>query len=138
MLLEVLMTETFLAPDTVVLIVEDQPIIAASLEASLNEFGAAEIHIARNLDLAVSIVDRRVPTLAIIDLHWEKEALETLLARLRAFSVGIVLVTDYRVDRDVAAAGGGEVAIEKPFGDQILQAAVSKALSMRKSRPSAN
>jgi DNA-binding response OmpR family regulator len=123
------MTEIFLAPDAVILIVEDEPIIAASIELFLNELGATDTHIARNSELAFEFLDRHLPSLALVDWQLREETSANLVSRLRELSVGIILVTGYSESQHIGQDWAGLVVLEKPFGEQALHDAIRKAMA---------
>ncbi|MDQ0391453.1 response regulator [Labrys monachus] len=118
-----------LAPDAVVLIVEDEPIIAASIELFLTDLGAKDIHVARNSHLAFALIEHRRPTLALVDWQLREETSANLVSRLRELSVGIILVTGYSESQHIGEDWVGLVVLEKPFGEDALRAAIARAMS---------
>jgi DNA-binding NtrC family response regulator len=125
------MSQILLTPGAVVLIVERESIIAASLEMSLGELGATKIHSARDIDLAARFLAREVPTLALVDWQDNNEAYAALLARLKELGSAVILMTGYSRSQNARDFGVGAVILEKPFGDRELEEAVLKALPSR-------
>ena len=123
------MIENFLAPDDVILIVEDEPFIAASIELFLNELGAKNVHIARNTDLAFAFLEENQPSLALVDWQLREETSADLVLRLRERSVSIILVTGYSESQHVGEDWQGLVVLEKPFGEEALRNAILRAVS---------
>jgi len=121
------MFENLLAPDAAILIVEDEPFIAASIELFLNELGAKDVHIARNTDLAFAFLEKRRPSLALVDWQLREETSATLVSRLRELSIGVILVTGYSENEHVEQDWQGLVVLEKPFGEEALRDAILRA-----------
>ena len=123
------MTETLLPPGALVLIVDSHPIIAAALELLAVELGAASSHIATNAASALAALDASRPSLAFLEFRPACREFAALVARLSALSAGIVLVSAYSTNELTGTAWEKLTAVEKPFTDSQIWAAVRKAVS---------
>lgn len=123
------MTETLLSPGTAVLIVDSEPIVADSLELLVRELGASTVQISASASHALSYLESGRPSLAFIDLHVGSAAFDTLVARLTELSTKFVLVTTYSANELAGTPWEGMVAVEKPFTDMEITAAIDKVMT---------
>lgn len=105
-----------------VLIVEEEYLVAAAMEATLLAEGAGNVSIARNVDH----LDPRARgiDLAIVEAKLGAPAVIKFAGELQDAGVATVVTS---ADRAVAALFTGSVPLEKPFDDATLLAACEAA-----------
>lgn len=105
-----------------VLIIEDEPLIAMSVEFCLQDAGAAVV-IANSIALAQSALDEGIPfDVAVVDLHLADGSASHLIQVLSVLRIPVVITTGDKVDR-------GQPALSKAVA--ILQKPTPKATSSR-------
>jgi DNA-binding response OmpR family regulator len=108
-----------------VLVVEEEYLIAAEIEATLLAEGAAKVLMARNLH------DLTTPApqidLAIIEAQLGAPASIAFAAALREAGIAVVVTS---ADRAVTSLFIGSVPLAKPFDDNALLAACQAALQL--------
>lgn len=111
--------------DLTVLVVEEEYLVAAEIEATLLDAGALKVLLARDLD------DLATPApqfdLAIIEARLGAPASIAFAASLREAGVAVVVTS---ADRAVTSLFIGSVPLAKPFDDSSLLAACEAALQM--------
>ena len=112
-----------------VLLVEDETIIAMLTEQMLREMGCDDVHIVGTVPMALSVIDRDPPDLAVLDVNLRGELVTPVAEALRARGVPFVLVSAYdRLDL-VAPALAGAPNVGKPFDEGHLLAALTQAIA---------
>jgi len=124
---------------TQVLIIEDEPVIAADIEALVKELGHNVIDIAATRSEAVEAVSRKTPGLVLADIQLAdgSSGIEAVNDILTMSGVPIVFITAYE-DHAVEAFGLQAVDyVMKPIRAERLRKAVRRVCSLT-SAPSAS
>lgn len=119
-----------------ILIVEDEFLVAADLEACLQDRGFITVGIAPDLDAALSLAAQK-PDVALVDVHLrDGQTGPTVAERLaRDFGVPVLFVTaNPRMAIDAKAPGIIGI-LDKPCDEDVVAAAVDYALEARKGIP---
>ena len=124
------MTEISLSLETIVLIVEDEPFTAVSLEMNLRDLGSQQVHIVRTPEIALAFLETRTPILAFVDWQLGDNTSETVVAKLRDLGVGIILMSGYSEIPNLTPWAGYTI-LAKPFGDHELHAAIASAMNSK-------
>jgi DNA-binding response OmpR family regulator len=95
-----------------VLIVEDDPLIAMSLETTLCDTGAEILGPAHTVAHALKLIDASAPDAAILDYRLEKETSARVAARLNQLQVPFLFYTSFR--GTIAQDHPGVLIIDKP------------------------
>ena len=112
----------------VVLIVEDNMIIALDAEQIMIEHGAARVLTAASVGEARRTLQQNKIDVALLDVNLGPETSFPLAGDLNARSVPYVFVTGYGEQIDYPDEARGARAIKKPFaGDQLLSAIAEAA-----------
>lgn len=121
-------------PRAKILIVEDEFVVAANLEAILEERGHEPVGIAPDLETALRLADEG-PDLALVDINLrDGETGPVIAARLRERNVAVLFVTaNPRMLDEAGAAAIG--VLTKPCDEDLVLAAVEYALSARNGIP---
>jgi CheY-like chemotaxis protein len=112
-----------------VLIVEDEYLVAADLEAALEELGYASVGIAQDLETALDLAQAG-PDIALVDVHLRDGETGPLIARrlVEEFAVKVLFVTaNPRMVADTQLPGAIGV-IGKPCQHELIAAALEYAL----------
>lgn len=116
-----------------VLIVEDEPIIALALEATLEDLGFKDIHVAHTLDEAAALLAAHPQgqpfALALLDVNVGDALVFPLAEELRRRGVPFAFSTG-RHPRDLPETWRHHLVISKPADDAALTAAIG-ALGFR-------
>jgi DNA-binding LytR/AlgR family response regulator len=113
-----------MSKDCLALIVEDEPILAASLEATLSDLGFSRVRICTNIGAALLFVEKETPGIAFVDWKMGRETSIVLIDRLAALQVRTVIVTGY-TESDVPIQRWPAVAIvQKPYSDAAIRRAL--------------
>jgi CheY-like chemotaxis protein len=115
------------------LVVEDESIIAGAIEDALAGMGASHTAFARTTREAVDWMQRTSFTIAVIDWHLGGETAKDLVAALIEQGTVPIVVTGAHHSEFVDLDGGVQI-LTKPFRDETLRAAVSKALAFKHDR----
>jgi DNA-binding response OmpR family regulator len=124
--------------DVRILVIEDEVMIAWTLESLLEEMGFKFIELAPNAKSALTSAERRPPGLIVSDINLGHgpDGIEATQAILRSSSPAVVFVSGYagpdareRIGRDIA----GAVILSKPVSYRELRTAIVTAL--REARP---
>jgi len=113
-----------------ILIVEDEFVVAANLEAILEDRGHRSVGIAPDLDTALKLADER-PDLALVDINLRDGETGPIIAeRLRQQNVAVLFVTaNPRMLDGVETIAIG--VLTKPCDEDLIIAAVEYALGTR-------
>ncbi|ODT85621.1 MAG: hypothetical protein ABS86_06075 [Sphingobium sp. SCN 64-10] len=115
------------APPSLVLLVEDSPIIAMNTEALLLELEVGGVRTAANVAEALALIEAERFDLAILDLHLGDEDSLPVAERLVALAVPIVFATGFGEDLSPASAWGTAHVLKKPYGFNDLERIVRGA-----------
>ena len=106
-----------------VLVVEDNVVIALDLEDALLTMGAARVVIASNVTEAIRLIDLEAPSFAILDINLGREASWSIATRLRSIGVHHIFATGYGEGINFPLEHRSTAVITKPYtSDSILQA----------------
>ena len=119
-----------------ILIVEDEYLVAADLEAALEERGYSSVGIAPDLDAALRLAAHK-PDLALVDIHLRDGQTGPLIAERLASEYGIaVLFVTANPRMALAATVPGVIGVlNKPCHEEIVAAAAAYALGAVKGAP---
>ncbi|MTH61682.1 HWE histidine kinase domain-containing protein [Paracoccus litorisediminis] len=98
-----------------VLIVEDQALIALSLESDLIDHGMQVSGIAGNVAAALRLIDKDAPDLAVLDVNLNHESSLPIAERLLALAIPFVFATGYGSRVDLPDDMRGVPVVEKPY-----------------------
>ena len=115
---------------TDVLIIEDEPVIAADIEALVKELGHTVVDIAATRTEAVDAVARKTPGLVLADIQLADgssgiDAVKDILAR---FDVPVIFITAFPERLLTGERPEPTFLITKPFQRATLKAAIAQAL----------
>lgn len=119
-----------------ILIVEDEYLVAADLEATLEEFGYSSAGIAPDLESALTLAATK-PDLALVDIHLRDGQTGPMIARRLAQDHGIAVLfvtANPRMALDANPPGVIGV-LNKPCREDVVAAAVAYALQSRAGAP---
>jgi CheY-like chemotaxis protein len=115
---------------TDVLIIEDEPVIAADIEALVSELGHAVVDIAATRTEAVDAVARKTPGLVLADIQLADgssgiDAVKDILAR---WDVPVIFITAFPERLLTGERPEPTFLITKPFQPETVKAAIGQAL----------
>ncbi|PTS91502.1 MULTISPECIES: anti-anti sigma factor/receiver protein PhyR [unclassified Caulobacter] len=115
---------------TEVLIIEDEPVIAADIEALVRELGHEVTEIAATRGEAIEAVARRTPGLVLADIQLADgssgiDAVKDILARL---DVPVIFITAFPERLLTGERPEPTFLITKPFQPETVKAAIGQAL----------
>jgi DNA-directed RNA polymerase specialized sigma24 family protein len=115
---------------TDVLIIEDEPVIAADIEALVTELGHTVVDIAATRTEAVDAVARKTPGLVLADIQLADgssgiDAVKDILAR---FDVPVIFITAFPERLLTGERPEPTFLITKPFQPETVKAAIGQAL----------
>ena len=121
---------------TDVLIIEDEPVIAADIEALVKELGHTVVDIAATRTEAVDAVARKTPGLVLADIQLADgssgiDAVKDILAR---FNVPVIFITAFPERLLTGERPEPTFLITKPFQPETVKAAIGQALFFHPSR----
>lgn len=118
-----------------ILIVEDEFLVAANLEALLEDLGHQPIGIAPDMDAALDLAQAK-PDLALVDIHLrDGETGPAIATRLRRDHGVAVLFVTANPRMALSAADVAIGVLGKPCDDGLLGRAVDYALSAKRGAP---
>ena len=104
-----------------VLIIEDEALIAMSVEFCLQNAGAAVVKIANSIALAQSALDEGISfDVAVVDLLLADGNASTLVPALSERGIAVVITTGNEVDRRQPALSKAVGILQKPHTDSDL------------------
>ncbi|MGP1609242.1 MAG: response regulator [Burkholderiales bacterium] len=109
----------------VVMVVEDELLIAATLEAALTEKGYRVLGPVATVPEAIELLQTSQPDVALIDYRLATTTTEALLPSLASRSIPVCVLTGYSASQ-LPAAYAGHTVLEKPFRIHTLMAALNK------------
>jgi two-component system, response regulator PdtaR len=108
------------------LIIEDEPLIAASIEAELQDLGFRSFQTARNEREALLLAKRELPAFITVDAKLEEgSGVEALVKICATRAVPSIVVTGNPFDVSVP----GVVTLGKPFSPPAFAVAYEQALA---------
>ncbi len=115
---------------TDVLIIEDEPVIAADIEALVTELGHTVVDIAATRSEAVDAVARKTPGLVLADIQLADgssgiDAVKDILAR---YDVPVIFITAFPERLLTGERPEPTFLITKPFQPETVKAAIGQAL----------
>jgi len=115
---------------TDVLIIEDEPVIAADIEALVKELGHTVVDIAATRTEAVDAVARKTPGLVLADIQLADgssgiDAVKDILAR---YNVPVIFITAFPERLLTGERPEPTFLITKPFQPETVKAAIGQAL----------
>jgi DNA-binding response OmpR family regulator len=118
--------------DFTILIVEDQALIALSIEDVARAIGSCAVGIAARVADALTLIETAPWDAALLDLRLEDEMVYPAAERLRAKGVPFAFVTAW--DGEIDAPFADVPVLQKPFGEAEL-ASCLRALIESRVRP---
>jgi CheY-like chemotaxis protein len=121
---------------TQVLIIEDEPVIAADIEALVRELGHQVLDVAATRAEAVEAVARATPGLVLADIQLADgssgiDAVKDILGR---FDVPVIFITAFPERLLTGERPEPTFLITKPFQPETVKAAIGQALFFHPSR----
>ena len=122
---------------TEVLIIEDEPVIAADIEALVRELGHMVLDVAATRREAVEAVARATPGLVLADIQLADgssgiDAVKDILGR---FDVPVIFITAFPERLLTGERPEPTFLITKPFQPETVKAAIGQALFFHPTRP---
>ncbi len=122
---------------TEVLIIEDEPVIAADIEALVRELGHKVLDVAATRKEAVEAVARATPGLVLADIQLADgssgiDAVKDILGR---FDVPVIFITAFPERLLTGERPEPTFLITKPFQPETVKAAIGQALFFHPTRP---
>ena len=114
-------------PGRLVLVVEDEFLIAMDLEQLLRRHGWRVLGPAATVDQALRLLQGATPDVALLDVNLGGEPVTPVAAELRARGVPFVLASAYDHLGLAAAALAGAPSVGKPTDERRLLAALAQA-----------
>jgi len=120
--------ESELATD--VLIIEDEPVIAADIEALVRELGHRVLDVAATRSEAVDAVERKTPGLVLADIQLAdgSSGMDAVKDILERYQVPVIYITAFPERLLTGAGGEPTFLITKPFQPETVKAAIGQAL----------
>lgn len=115
-----------------ILIVEDEYLVAADLEAALEERGYSSVGIAPDAEEALRLASRK-PDLALVDIHLRDGQTGTQIAErlVREHGIAVLFVTA-NPRMTWSAKGSGVIGVlSKPCQEEVVVSAIDYALEAR-------
>ncbi len=112
-----------------VLVVEDEFLIAMDLALLLRRHGWRVLGPAATVDQTLRLLQGETPDVALLDINLRGEPVTPVAAELRARGVPFVLASAYHVPAQAAAALAGAPAVGKPTDERRLLAALARAVA---------
>jgi DNA-binding response OmpR family regulator len=112
-----------------VLVVEDEPLIAMDLEILLQSNGWRVLGPAATVDQALRLLEGgEIPDVALLDANLGGEMVTPVVEQLRAQGIPFVLASAYDGPHLAALGLGGAPQVGKPFHPRRLLTALANAL----------
>lgn len=115
---------------TDVLIIEDEPVIAADIEALVKELGHTVVDIAATRTEAVDAVARKTPGLVLADIQLAdgSSGIDAVKDILERFNVPVIFITAFPERLLTGERPEPTFLITKPFQPETVKAAIGQAL----------
>jgi DNA-binding NtrC family response regulator len=108
-----------------ILIIEDEALIALSVESCLLDAGAAIVKIANSIAAALSALDEGIPfDAAIVDLYLADGNASPLIQALSERGIPVVISTGDEIDLEHPALSKAVAILQKPHTDSDLIEAI--------------
>ena len=122
---------------TDVLIIEDEPVIAADIEALVKELGHNVTDIAATRTEAAEAVARKTPGLVLADIQLAdgSSGIDAVKDILRRFDVPVIFITAFPERLLTGERPEPTFLITKPFQPETVKAAIGQALFFHVERP---
>ena len=122
---------------TTVLIIEDEPIIAADLELIVQELGHSVTGNATTRDQAVSMAKADRPGLVLCDVHLAdgSSGIDAIEEILKIFDVPVIFITAFPERLLTGERTEPTYLITKPFQSIAIKAAIAQALFFHEKEP---
>ena len=122
---------------TEVLIIEDEPVIAADIEALVKELGHAVLDIAATRGEATAAVARRTPGLILADIQLAdgSSGIDAVKDILAEHNVPVIFITAFPERLLTGERPEPTFLITKPFQPETVKAAIGQALFFHPARP---
>ncbi len=122
---------------TEVLIIEDEPVIAADIEALVKELGHQVLDIAATRREATDAVNRRTPGLVLADIQLAdgSSGIDAVKDILAEHNVPVIFITAFPERLLTGERPEPTFLITKPFQPETVKAAIGQALFFHPSRP---
>ncbi|MGE0744704.1 MAG: response regulator [Rhodospirillales bacterium] len=112
-----------------VLVVEDEALIALSLEAFLVEFGCEVVGPAASIEQARRLVRGAAIDVALLDINVRGELIYPLAKQLMDTGVPVVLCSGYAMTSTIPAPFDTVPQLGKPYSRDHLHAVIERALA---------
>jgi DNA-binding response OmpR family regulator len=110
-----------------VLIIEDEPLIAMSIEDILRECGATSFDFASTFTGAVAAANRRCPNMITADVQLAPgNGIDAVAAICNRKTIPVIFVTGTADDVDKRRPGA--IIVHKPFDASLIKVAVERAM----------
>lgn len=121
---------------TEVLIIEDEPVIAADIEALVKELGHKVVDVAATRDEAVEAVKRSRPGLVLADIQLAdgSSGIDAVKDILGQFDVPVIFITAFPERLLTGERPEPTFLITKPFQPETVKAAIGQALFFHPAR----
>ena len=103
-----------ISPVTLVLVVEDEPIIAINTEMMLSTIGYENVEVVASVAEAMALLDRTPVTFAILDLSLGNETSIPVAERLCGENVPIIITTGFE-EVTLPSICAGTPILRKPY-----------------------
>ena len=122
---------------TDVLIIEDEPVIAADIEALVKELGHRVIDVAATRTEALEAVGRHAPGLVLADIQLAdgSSGIDAVKDILGSYDVPVIFITAFPERLLTGERPEPTFLITKPFQPETVKAAIGQALFFHPSRP---
>lgn len=114
-----------------VLLLEDNMIVALTVENLLEDLGARHVWTASHIESAAEIMDRETIDFAILDINLGEDTSLGLAMRLRAASIPFFFASGYGDDAGLSIELAGSLIVRKPYGKNDLHQAIVTILQTR-------
>ena len=123
---------------TTVLIIEDEPVIAADIEALVRELGHGVLDIAATRDEAVEAIGRGRPGLVLADIQLAdgSSGVDAVRDILGVFDTPVIFITAFPERLLTGERPEPTFLITKPFQPETVKAAIGQALFFHPTRES--
>ena len=111
-----------------ILVVEDEPLVAAMIEDMLIELGATVVGPAFSIAQALLLAKDGNFDAAVLDVNVRNERIDPVADVLRSRLVPLVFATGY--GRGATLTAGNAPIIDKPYSHDKLQTALHRALDI--------
>lgn len=117
-----------LSHNLVVLVVEDEFLVAMELESMLTEHGWRVLGPAATVATALALLEGKMPDAAVLDINLRGETVVPVAEVLRERGVPTVLASAYDQTASMADALAGVPNVGKPTQERHLLAALERAV----------